>query len=112
MSVDNKQVLVNQVIWMGIAFGISIGVSLLLPFPISLVVVIGIFILLNFYRRNRMMRKGIGLEGGGASMSRSPSSSSSMFGDTPLKFYCMSCGTEHKQATCPNCSSKMKKVGF
>src|SRR6478672_1062318 len=37
MSVNNKQVLVNQIIWMGMSFGISIAISLLLPFPISLV---------------------------------------------------------------------------
>jgi hypothetical protein len=28
-----------------------------------------------------------------------------------LKYYCMSCGTQHKQATCPKCGSKMKRIG-
>jgi rubrerythrin len=31
---------------------------------------------------------------------------------TSLKYYCMSCGTQHKDINCPNCGSKMKKVGF
>jgi rRNA maturation endonuclease Nob1 len=38
-------------------------------------------------------------------------SSSSMFGDRSLKYYCMSCGTQHKQAACPKCGSKMKRAG-
>ena len=29
-----------------------------------------------------------------------------------LKYYCISCGTQHKQIACPICGSKMKKVGF
>ena len=28
-----------------------------------------------------------------------------------LKYYCMSCGKEHREITCPYCGSKMKKVG-
>jgi hypothetical protein len=93
---------------MGIFFVISIAILLLLPFPISLVTIIGVFILLNFYMRNRMMRK-MGMRMGGG-MSGSTSSSSSMFGDNSLKYYCMSCGTQHKQAACPRCGSKMKRV--
>ena len=59
--------------------------------------------------RNRMMRK-MGMRMGGG-MSGPMSSSSSMFGDNSLKYYCMSCGTQHKQAACPRCGSKMKRVG-
>lgn len=29
-----------------------------------------------------------------------------------LKYYCISCGTQHKEIACPTCGSKMKKVGF
>lgn len=28
-----------------------------------------------------------------------------------LKYYCMVCGTQHKEAACPKCGSKMKRVG-
>ena len=48
-----------------------------------------------------------------------------MFGSTPsmfsssksnngssLKYYCINCEAEHKEAVCPKCVSKMKKVGF
>ena len=102
MSANNKQFLFNQIIWMGISIGISLAISVILPFPISLLAIIGIFILLNYYMRKRMMRKmGGGMFG----------SMSSMFGDNSLKYYCMSCGTKHNQSSCPKCGSKMKRVG-
>ena len=104
---NNKQFLLNQIMWLGISFGISITISMLVPFPISLVVIIGVFILLNFYMRKRMMKR-MGMGGVGIFGSMSPSS---MFGDNSLKYYCMSCGTQHKQAVCPKCGSKMKRVG-
>jgi hypothetical protein len=109
MSANNKQFLFNQIIWMGISIGISLAISVILPFPISLLAIIGIFILLNYYMRKRMMRR-MGMGGGGIGMFGSMSPSS-MFGDSSLKYYCMSCGTQHKQATCPKCGSKMKRVG-
>jgi hypothetical protein len=93
--------------WLGISIGISLTISMLVPFPISLVAIIGVFILLNFYMRKRMMKR-MGMGGGGMFGSIS---SSSMFGENSLKYYCMSCGTQHKQAACPKCGSKMKRVG-
>ena len=29
-----------------------------------------------------------------------------------VKYYCLSCGTKHKQTACPKCGSKIKRVGF
>jgi rRNA maturation endonuclease Nob1 len=57
--------------------------------------------------RNRMMKK-IGIGGG---MLFGSMSSNSMFEDSAVRYYCMSCGTQHKQAACPKCGSKMKRVG-
>jgi hypothetical protein len=38
--------------------------------------------------------------------------SSPMYGNNQgLKYYCMSCGKEHREIACPNCGSKMKRVG-
>jgi len=98
---NNKQFITNQLVWLGISFGISLTISMLLPFPISLAVIFGVFILLNLYMRRIMMRKTGNMTG-------------SMFGsgdNSSLKYYCMSCGTQHKQAACPKCNSKMKRVG-
>jgi len=55
--------------------------------------------LLNYYMRRMAMGRGL------------RSSSSSVFRDSSLKYYCMSCGAQHKQDACPKCSSKMKRVG-
>jgi hypothetical protein len=97
--------------WLGMSLGISIALSLLLPFPISLVTTIGVFILISFYMRKRMMQR-TGMGGGRVGMFGSMSSSSSMYEDNSLKYYCLSCGTQHKQVECPKCGSKMKKVGL
>jgi hypothetical protein len=106
VSYNNKQFLMNQMLWIGISIGISLTISMLVPFPFSLVAIIGIFILLNFYIRKRMMSRmggsgGVGMFG----------SMSSMFGENSLNYYCMSCGTKHREAACPKCGSKMKRVG-
>jgi rubrerythrin len=79
---------------------------MVVPFPISLVIIMGVFIMLNLYMRNRMMRRmGMGSEMLFGSMS------SSMFDGNSVRYYCMSCGMQHKQAACPKCGSKMKRVG-
>jgi hypothetical protein len=97
---------------MVISLGISLTISILVPFPISLVAIIGIFSLLNLvYMRRRMTRKmSMGMRGGISGL-RSSSSSSSTFRDISLKYYCMSCGIQRKQASCPECGSNMKRVG-
>ena len=103
MGINNKQFLLNQIIWIGISLGISIAISILLPFPISLVVIVGIFILLSMYMRKiAMKRMGTGTGGG---------IFGSGFGSSKLKYYCMNCGAQHSQAACPKCGSKMKRAG-
>jgi hypothetical protein len=57
-----------------------------------------------------LKRSGIDMKGLFKSLS-SASSSSSMYGYNPLKYYCMSRGKEHKEISCPNFGSKMKRVG-
>ena len=39
------------------------------------------------------------------------SSSNGNGGASLLKYYCMTCGTQHREAACPKCDSKMKRVG-
>jgi hypothetical protein len=105
---NNKLFILNQLVWIGISFGISITISMIVPFPISLVAIFGVFIImLNMYMR-RIMIKRMGGKGGGilfGSMFNGSQNSSS------LKYYCMSCGTQHRNVECPKCGSKMKRVG-
>ena len=89
----------DQLVWIGISFGISITISMLLPFPISLVAIVGVFLLLNFYLRRRMITRMGGIFG-----------STTAYGSS-LKYYCMGCGTQHKYKACPRCDSKMTRIG-
>jgi len=103
MGINNKQFLLNQLMWIGISLGISIVISIILPFPISLVVIIVVFVLLSVYMRKVMMKRmGTGTGGG---------IFGSGLGSGKLKYYCMNCGTQHSQLACPKCGSKMKRVG-
>ncbi|MGH9985519.1 MAG: hypothetical protein ACRD8W_16375 [Nitrososphaeraceae archaeon] len=108
ISIDgnNKRYLLNQIKWFGIYVVAGFFFSILLPFPISLVVYLGVFLILNFVRtRLRVKKMGISFK----SLFKQPSSVISG-GSTTVKFYCMSCGKEHKEIACPKCGSKMKRV--
>jgi hypothetical protein len=90
--------------------GIGIILVYLLPFPYDLISVVGLFVLMVYFR-SRTERKRFGGTGGikGLFGSLSPSMSGNQ--DRPLKYYCMSCGKEHREIACPNCGSRMKRVG-
>ncbi|MFY9796662.1 MAG: hypothetical protein WAK17_27120 [Candidatus Nitrosopolaris sp.] len=106
MSINNnRQFLLNQLVWIRISFGISLAISLVLPFPLSLVAIFGVFILLNLYMRRVMIKRIGGAAMFGSMLGASQNSSS-------LKYYCMSCGREHRQIAWPKCGSKMKRIGF
>jgi len=107
---NSKQFLFGQLLWMGVSFGLSLAVSLLLPFPVSILAIFGIFILLNMYMRKTMLKRMNTISGTKIFGSLSPMPNTS--NDSSLKYYCISCGTEHKKVACPLCGSKMKKVGF
>lgn len=111
MNINNsKQFLFGQLLWMGMSFGPSFAVSLLLPFPVSILAIFGIFMLLNMYMRKTMLKRMNTISGTKIFGSMSPTPNTS--NDSSLKYYCMSCGTQHKKVACPSCGSKMKKVGF
>ena len=102
---STKRFLQSQMVWIGISLGISLALSILLPFPISLIAMIAVFIGMNYFIRQRQMRRmgmrGGSLFGGGA-----------MFGQQrTVEYYCISCGTKHNERACPNCGSTMKRVG-
>ncbi|MGH9926459.1 MAG: hypothetical protein ACRD5B_13895 [Nitrososphaeraceae archaeon] len=107
----NRHFLLYTLKWMSLYIAIGFIAALLLPFPASLVAAIGGFMLVNFLRTRLMLKKmGIGMKGLFGSL-RSSDASPSMSGYSPIKYYCMSCGNEHKEIACPKCGSKMKRVG-
>jgi hypothetical protein len=89
----------------------------LFEFPIDLIVLIIAFIAINIYKTRVMMKKlGIlndsdvkDIRGFIRSLFKSPSSS--LVGNTLVRYYCMYCGNEHREIECPKCGSKMKRVG-
>lgn len=108
MDADTKRFLQNQGMWIVISLGISFAISFLVPFPISIVAIIGIYLAIGYFIRRRQMRM----------MSMSADSygsffgSGSMFGNRKaVQYYCMVCGTRHNGRSCPNCGSNMKRVG-
>src|SRR5918995_4431255 len=109
---NDKQFLFYQLKWMGIYIAVGVAMALVLPFPISLVGAFGAFLFLNFIRTRRMLKNA-----GVKSMkeffkSLSSSASPSAYGGyNPIKYYCMNCGKEHREIACPDCGSKMKRVG-
>ena len=91
--------------WIAISMAISLALAFLLPFPFDIIAIIAVFLSVNYFIRQRQMRK-MGL------------SAWSFFGSSlgaknqGVNYYCINCGTKHNQASCPNCGSKLKKAAF
>jgi hypothetical protein len=85
---------------MSVYIAVGAALALVLPFPVSLFAALGAFVLLNFIRTRRMLKRaGVDMKG----LFRSFSSASMNGGQyTPIKYYCMSCGKEHREIACPN----------
>jgi hypothetical protein len=89
--------------------GVGFILLFLLPYPLDFISITGLFVL-TYYLRSRSEMKRFGGMGGIRDLFGSISSA---FNDQyrPLKYYCMSCGKRHREIACPNCGSKMKRVG-
>jgi hypothetical protein len=89
-------------------------VSLLLPFPISLVVSIIVILSLSVIRADIAMKKagmgGIKCWYKYLTSSESGRAEKSYLLD-PVKFSCMNCGKEHNKTACPKCGSKAVRAG-
>lgn len=112
-------------IWFIAYMVLGFAVYFIIPFPISLLAGLGItllmIVLLNAYTIKRFKLNG------DKSYNNSNNSGSgirdifnslslyndprAIFGYSPLKFYCMSCGNEHKKRKCPSCGSMAVRVG-
>jgi hypothetical protein len=108
---NTKRFSIHRLKWSIIYVGIGIILVLVLPFPYDLASVLGLFFLINFLRGRSILKKYGGIGGikdifGSISTSMSRNDQS-----RPLKYYCMNCGKEHRKIVCPNCGSKMKRVG-
>jgi hypothetical protein len=116
-SKTNRELFLYQLKWLGVFIVIGFIIIFLFEFPLDLIMLIIAFIIINIYKTRVMLKKlGILNESNMKdikslikSLFRSPSSYTD--GSAPVRYYCMSCGNEHREISCPKCGSKMKKVG-
>jgi rubrerythrin len=89
------------------------------PFPLSFVIALIVYFALNTVRTHIILKKQ-GMQGGLKDLYKSMTSSlgniwnncgGTGMGYSPIKYYCMNCGYEHKESACPKCGSKAVRVG-
>ncbi|MFL6309066.1 MAG: hypothetical protein ACJ70T_03600 [Nitrososphaera sp.] len=109
MDADTKRFLQTQMIWIAISLAISLTLSFLLPFPLSLIAIIGVFIAMNYYVRRWQMRR-MGM----TSSSTGGGGFGNLFGGGGggINYVCIACGQRFKGGSCPRCGSKMKRADF
>jgi hypothetical protein len=106
---DTKRFIIHRLKWFALFMGVGFILLFLLPFPLDFISITGLFAV-TYYLRSRSEMKRFGGIGGIRDLFGSLSSA---FSDQykPLKYYCMGCGKEHREIACPNCGSKMKRIG-
>jgi hypothetical protein len=116
---NSKPIQTNYWVWFIAYMGIGLAISFIVPFPISFVMVLLVFLALNAVRMHIALKRQ-GMPGGIKDLYKSMSSSlgggwnnssSTGMGYAPIKFYCMNCGYEHKEYSCPKCGSKAVRTG-
>ena len=117
----NKQIQTNYWVWFIAYMGIGLAISFVVPFPLSFGIALLVFFLLNAARMHIALRRQ-GMPGGLKDLYKSMSSSlggswnksggtGMGMGYSAIKFYCMNCGNEHKEYSCPKCGSKAVRTG-
>jgi hypothetical protein len=108
---DNKNSVKRLLKWTGIATAIGVLFVFLIPIILILAGVIGVLILVSFLYANRKRGKtdtAIFNLISSILFSRFWNKYYSVSQNNYL-YYCVSCGTKHKEVTCPRCGSKFKK---
>ena len=99
----------TYLIFLFASLAVSIGLQIILPFPIGLGVALGLFIVFPLLLRKRYMNRMRGDSGGGAG---------GFFGlgsrqnKADVHYVCLVCRNRYKGGSCPRCGSKMKRADF
>ena len=103
----------NYLMWLFVYMSIGLVLALVFPFPISVGVLLLVLFLVNIVRTEIALRKaGIGgIKGLYRPHLGFRRGIRNGLVYTPLKFYCMNCGHEHRKIACPKCGSKAVKAG-
>jgi hypothetical protein len=120
---DKRKLVLDQLKWLAVYMGIAFVIAILLPFPVDWIVAISVFLLLSLYRRKLLLKKLNtpnkdksttsnlkGIKEFFRFISHNPLGTSN-YDYRRVKYYCMNCGNEHNEISCPKCGSKMKRVG-
>ena|SRR4051812_20304560 len=91
----------KQSIRLFVYFSIGIVISYMMPFPFSFLVILGTVILITIYVRETALKI--------IDMCMSMSIITTL-DKKRLTYYCMTCGTQHRDIVCPRCGSRIKKV--
>jgi rubrerythrin len=108
---DNKNSAKRLLKWTGIAAAIGILIVLMLPIILFLALIICILIFVSFLYTRRS-RKNFGIFDLISSIMSSSFWKNINYYSVSQNnyfYYCVSCGTKHKEVTCPRCGSKFKK---
>jgi hypothetical protein len=115
---NNKQIQANYWVWLAAYLIIGLAISFVVPFPLSFGIALLVYFALNAARMHIALKRQ-GMPGGIKDLYKSMSSSlgsswsnstSAGMGYSPIKYYCMNCGYEHKENACPKCGSKAVTV--
>ena len=116
---NNKQIPTNYWVWLAAYLVIGLAISFVVPFPLSFGIALLVYFALNAARMHIALKRQ-GMSGGIKDLYKSMSSSlggswnnsaGAGMGYSPIKFYCMNCGYEHKENSCPKCGSKAVRTG-
>jgi len=117
---NRQQIQTNYLVWLAAYLVIGLAISFVVPFPLSFGIALLVYFALNAARMHIALKRQ-GMPGGIKDLYKSMSSSlggswnnnsgSAGMGYSPIKFYCMNCGYEHKESACPKCSSKAVRTG-
>jgi hypothetical protein len=117
---NRQQIQTNYLVWLAAYLVIGLAISFVVPFPLSFGIALLVYFALNAARMHIALKRQ-GMPGGIKDLYKSMSSSlggswnnnssSAGMGYSPIKFFCMNCGYEHKENTCPKCGSKAVRTG-
>jgi uncharacterized membrane protein YciS (DUF1049 family) len=117
---NRQQIQTNYLVWLAAYLVIGLAISFVVPFPLSFGIALLVYFALNAARMHIALKRQ-GMPGGIKDLYKSMSSSlggswnnnssSAGMGYSPIKFYCMNCGYEHRENACPKCGSKAVRTG-
>lgn len=102
MAIPNtRNALIQSAKWTAIFFITGTLVAALVPFPYWLIVLLAIILGTTLIIGTLSFRSWM------ESIDKNIDS-----GKIIVKYFCMNCGLDHNESSCPNCGSRIKRVSF